>query len=48
MKNNRAYLSTVKILVFFQQFICLLDCHFIITIIKIIYMKKNIHSGYKI
>lgn len=30
------HLGTVKVLVLFEQFICLLDCHFIIAIIEII------------
>lgn len=39
--NHPAYLCAVKILVFFEQFICLLDCHFIIAIIKIICVRRT-------
>lgn len=30
------YLSTVQVLMFLQEFICLLYCHFIVAIIKVI------------
>lgn len=39
--TNPAYLGAVKILVFFEQLICLLDCHFIIAIIKIICVRRT-------
>jgi len=39
--NKHTYLCTVKILVFFEQFICLLDCHFIIAIIKVICIRRT-------
>lgn len=35
------YLCTVKVLVFFEQFIRLLDCHFIIAIIEIICIGRT-------